>query len=217
MTAWWTVACLVVAAALWPGRGRDSTRTPGAWVVPTSLPTSFTSASRPRPLVTDLDGEAAVDPAPAVGRSAARAVPGLEVAATIDLIVLCLAGGGGVVDAVDGVATVSAERVRERLATVVAAVRWGVPWGQAWALAGAEWRRVGTAFALADQIGVAPTGPLARASADLRTAARHEGGLAAARLGVRLVLPLGLAFLPAFVLLTVVPLVGSLAEQLLGP
>ncbi len=109
------------------------------------------------------------------------------------------------------------EERNQPLATVVAAVRWGVPWGQAWALAGAEWRRVGTAFALADQIGVAPTGPLARASADLRTAARHEGGLAAARLGVRLVLPLGLAFLPAFVLLTVVPLVGSLAEQLLGP
>ena len=217
MTAWGMVACLVVAVAVWPGRGRGPTGSPGPSVTPRSLPTSVTSASPPRPLVTDLDGDAPAGLAQAVGRSAVRAVPGLEVAATIDLIVLCLAGGGGVVDAVDGVATVSAETVRQRLATVVAAVRWGVPWGQAWALAGAEWRRVGTAFALADQIGVAPTGPLARASADLRTAARHEGGLAAARLGVRLVLPLGLTFLPAFVLLTVVPLVGSLAEQLLGP
>ncbi|HEX2706134.1 MAG TPA: hypothetical protein VHM65_10275 [Candidatus Lustribacter sp.] len=39
---------------------------------------------------------------------------------------------------------------------------------------------------------------------------------AAARLGVRLVLPLGLAFLPAFGLTTVVPIVVALAGQLLS-
>ena len=42
-------------------------------------------------------------------------------------------------------------------------------------------------------------------------------GLAAARLGVRLVLPLGLCLLPAFVLLGIVPFVLSLGGRLLGP
>lgn len=140
----------------------------------------------------------------------------MEVAAAIDLIMLSLAGGGGVVEAVEGVAKVAPSPLSQRLATVVAAVRWGVPWEEAWALAGKEWRRVGAAFALAEEIGIAPTAPLARASADLRTGAQHDGNVAAARLGVRLVMPLGLTFLPAFVLLTVVPLVVALASQLLA-
>jgi tight adherence protein B len=37
-----------------------------------------------------------------------------------------------------------------------------------------------------------------------------------AKLSVRLVLPLGLAFLPAFVLLTVVPVVTAVATSLTG-
>jgi pilus assembly protein TadC len=38
--------------------------------------------------------------------------------------------------------------------------------------------------------------------------------VAAARLGVRLVVPLGLAYLPAFVLTTVVPVVLALTRSL---
>jgi len=39
--------------------------------------------------------------------------------------------------------------------------------------------------------------------------------VATATLGIRIVLPLGLAFLPAFVLTTVVPVVLALANQVL--
>jgi pilus assembly protein TadC len=54
-----------------------------------------------------------------------------------------------------------------------------------------------------------------RAAADLRAARREQAELAAARLGVRLVLPLGLAILPGFVLLAVVPIILGLATSLL--
>ncbi len=40
---------------------------------------------------------------------------------------------------------------------------------------------------------------------------------AAARAGVRLVLPLGLAFLPAFACTAVIPVVLALAHTVLGP
>lgn len=215
MTSWRILACLVAAAALWPGRGREWLGLQGSTSARESTST-LGAGSAQDPVSTQGPTPDAV-PSAAAHLRPRRATPALEVAATIDLIVLCLAGGRGVVEAVDGVARSSAESVRQRLATVVAAVRWGVPWAQAWGLAGAEWRRVGTAFALAEQLGVAPTAPLVRAASDLRVAARHEAGLAAARLGVRLVLPLGLTFLPAFVLLTVVPLVVALASHMLGP
>lgn len=207
------VGALVVAALLWPGRG--SRRWPGRHlkVLPT-VAGGHPSAARDPWSVPTRTGTL-----PHVGwptpQGQARASP-LEVAAAIDLIMLSLAGGGGVVEAVEGVAKVAPSPLSQRLATVVAAVRWGLPWEQAWALAGKEWRRVGAAFALAEEIGIAPTAPLARASADLRTGAQQEANVAAARLGVRLVMPLGLTFLPAFVLLTVVPLVVALASQLLA-
>ena len=55
---------------------------------------------------------------------------------------------------------------------------------------------------------------MSRAAADQRR--DHATGIeiATARLGVRIMLPLGLAFLPAFVLVGLVPLVLALAGEL---
>ena len=55
---------------------------------------------------------------------------------------------------------------------------------------------------------------LVDAAADLRREAVADVEVRAARLGVRLVLPLGLAYLPAFVLITVVPVVLALTRDL---
>ncbi len=71
-------------------------------------------------------------------------------------------------------------------------------------------------MALADAAGVAPSVALRRAAADVRADQVQALELAAARVGVAIVLPLGLAFLPAFVLLTVIPLVVSLAGEVWG-
>jgi len=69
---------------------------------------------------------------------------------------------------------------------------------------------------LAEQTG-APVAVLLRSSADeLRRRRRRAAALAAARLGVRVVAPLGLCTLPAFAALAVVPVLVSLGRDLLA-
>ncbi len=69
---------------------------------------------------------------------------------------------------------------------------------------------------LAEETG-APVAALLRSAADeLRRRRRRRAALAAARLGVRVVAPLGLCTLPAFALLGVVPVLLSLGRGLLG-
>lgn len=69
---------------------------------------------------------------------------------------------------------------------------------------------------LAEQTG-APVAVLLRSSADeLRRRRRRAAALAAARLGVRVVAPLGLCTLPAFAALAVVPVLISLGRDLLA-
>lgn len=71
------------------------------------------------------------------------------------------------------------------------------------------------ALYLADRTGASVAPLLRRAAVDARAERRQRTAVAAGRLGVRLVLPLGLATLPAFVLLGVVPVVLGLAHQVL--
>ena len=137
-------------------------------------------------------------------------------AAALDLLALVSASGRGVVEGLQRVADVSPEQVRTDLATVVAAQAWGVEPTLSWALVSEIWAPAASSLTLAATAGVPPSGILVRAAADHRAAHAEALDTALARLGVRLVLPLGLAFLPAFVLLTVVPLVVALAGQLLS-
>lgn len=70
--------------------------------------------------------------------------------------------------------------------------------------------RLDAALTLARDAGTGAAPLLAAAAEDERRAAAAAARAAAARLGVRVVLPAGLCLLPAFVLLTVVPLVLGL-------
>jgi pilus assembly protein TadC len=162
-------------------------------------------------------------PVRAGGRSAVRTRHGrpdapdaAAIADALELMALVLGAGSGVIDAVEAVARTSPAAVREDLTIVAAAVRWGMAWPVAWEAVGAAWTPARRAMALADAAGVAPAAALRGAAADLRAAQLQQVELAAARLGVTIVLPLGLAFLPAFVLLTVVPLVVALAGEVWG-
>jgi type II secretory pathway component PulF len=127
---------------------------------------------------------------------------GADVAAALEFLALVLAAGGGLVDAVEAVARTSQGAVRAHLTTVATAVRWGMPWSVAWGAVGPDWARARSAMLA-----------LRRAAAQVRADQLQQLELAAARLGVAIVLPLGLAFLPAFVLLTVVPLVIAIAAD----
>jgi pilus assembly protein TadC len=72
------------------------------------------------------------------------------------------------------------------------------------------------ALRLARAAGVAPSSLLLTGADDLRSNRLAAIDVAAARLGVRLVVPLGVAFLPAFVLTTIVPVVLALARRVLA-
>jgi pilus assembly protein TadC len=61
---------------------------------------------------------------------------------------------------------------------------------------------------------VAPAGSLRAVAATLREERRSRAAEAAGRLGVRLVLPLGLCHLPAFVLVGLVPILVSMTSRL---
>lgn len=137
------------------------------------------------------------------------------VAETMDLLALSLQGGAGVLPALRSVAAcIGGEHGRE-LCTVAAAMAWGSAEDRAWSEVPAHWGAVRRALDLAGRAGVPPAGLLTAGAADLREDQRADLEARAARLSVHLVLPLGLAFLPAFVLTTVVPVVLALATGLL--
>ncbi|MBT1678123.1 type II secretion system F family protein [Curtobacterium aurantiacum] len=69
---------------------------------------------------------------------------------------------------------------------------------------------------LARRAGVPAAGLLRRAAEDVRDEAAAEGLVAAERLAVRLVLPLGVCVLPAFVLVGVVPVVVGVLSSTVG-
>lgn len=102
------------------------------------------------------------------------------------------------------------------LATVVGRTRLGVPMDQAVARPPPDYERLTRALVLAELSGAPTAAVVSRAAADLRAERREAAEAAAARLGVRLVLPLGLAVLPGFVLLAVVPIVLGLLTSVLA-
>jgi Type II secretion system (T2SS), protein F len=99
---------------------------------------------------------------------------------------------------------------------VVARLRLGVPAREAWAGPPAELEPLARALVLAELSGAPAASVVVRAASDARAAARERMEFGAARLGVRLVLPLGLAVLPGFVLLAVAPIVLGLAASVIG-
>ena len=86
-------------------------------------------------------------------------------------------------------------------------------WGGA---AGDDVARLREVLDLAGRAGVPAGGLLRRAAEDVRDDAAADGLAAAERLAVRLVLPLGVCVLPAFVLVGVVPVVAGVLSSTVG-
>jgi len=139
-----------------------------------------------------------------------------DVAAVIDLLALTLRGGAGLVEAMEAVASRVGGALGLQLQTVAAARRWGVEDATAWASIPSAWGPAARALRMAATAGVPPADVLARAAQEVRRAEQQRLEVATATLGIRLVLPLGLVFLPAFVLTTVAPIVLALAHQVLA-
>ncbi len=139
----------------------------------------------------------------------------LDVSVAAELLAVTLRAGGGVIEAVEEVSRVLPGSLGADLRTVAAARRWGLPDEESWSAIPTRWAPIARALRLADTGGIAPARLLLDAAEDLRRAEAHRIDVATAELGVRLVLPLGLAFLPAFALLTIVPVVLALTTGVL--
>jgi pilus assembly protein TadC len=148
------------------------------------------------------------------GAAPVRDLVVVDVVALLGLLDTAVVSGAGLPRALAAVGQAVGGADGAVLARAGAALVLGAGWETAWS--GAPERLVPVVRCLSAtwSSGAAP-GPALRAAAhalqrDRRTAAREAAG----RLGVRLVLPLGLCFLPAFVLIGLVPVLVSVGAQL---
>jgi Flp pilus assembly protein TadB len=154
-----------------------------------------------------------LEPADVRRRRAAvrRALPGAA-----DLLAACLTAGAPVETATAAVARAVGGPLGQDLDAVLRSVHLGSSPVQAWTAAALdpELAPLAVALARASRGGAPPAEVLGGAAEELRDRRRTEASMAAQRVGVHAVAPLALCFLPAFVLLGIVPLVLSLAQQL---
>lgn len=141
-----------------------------------------------------------------------------ELPVALDLLAACLHGGCPVEDALDAVAGATGRALGAPLSTVVAARRMGAAPAQAWQQAGdhPELAALARAVVRAGDGGSDLAESISLLALDARDRARARGEEAARRAGVLAVAPLGLCFLPAFVLVGVVPVVVGVAGEVLG-
>lgn len=142
-----------------------------------------------------------------------------QLPAVADLLATALAAGLGPADALRTVVQASGLPARTVLEPVALALELGLDPAVAWAplvRRGGAAGRLGRAFLRSAATG-APLAATAAALADgERERLRWAAEAAARRAGVRAVGPLAVCFLPAFVLVGVVPLVASVAREALG-
>ncbi len=134
----------------------------------------------------------------------------------VDLLAACLASGAPVDAAAQAVADAVGEPVAEPLRGLVASLRLGADPAVAWRTLTQTpgLRPMAVAVARSVDSGAPLATVLPRVADDLRRRARAEVQVAAEQAGVRAVAPLAACFLPAFLLLGVVPVIASLVTGL---
>jgi Flp pilus assembly protein TadB len=138
------------------------------------------------------------------------------VALVVDLIAGCLAAGTGMAAALDAAAVAPGAQLQGLCQAVAIALRAGVPADDAWRpwLADPWLAPVARTAMRTAQTGAGAAADLRRTSVRLRARRRSTAQHRVRQASVWLVVPLGLCFLPAFVLVAVVPLVVGLLPSL---
>ena len=146
----------------------------------------------------------------------ASAADAVALPAALDLLAACLAAGASPGRALEAVAVAAGGTISDLLGGVARLTMLGSPVEVAWSgcLADVAWAPVARAVIRAHHSGAPLTDVLSRLADDQRRAVRTAAEAATRRAAVRAVLPLGLCFLPAFVLVGVVPVVAGFARAL---
>lgn len=171
----------------------------GIWIFLGGLPW-FLPTDPPRKPDAENDLEGAIDPA-----------------VVLDLANAGLSGGAAIPRVLSALSTACSE---PRLAQVSRALIFGVAWEPAWSLlqrgkATPEWAAyLSQALEPAWKDGVAPEALLKGAGGRVRASKDQRARQAAQKLTVRLVVPLGICQLPAFILLGIVPVILAGLENL---
>lgn len=158
-------------------------------------------------------GRRRASPDDAAGGAGKTRVGGVaSVPLLLELLGAALDSGLTVQGALRVVANVADQGIREGLLRVVAGLEIGASWQSSWegSLGRGDIARIHEALSFGALTG-APAAPILYAEAQQhRTAAGRLAEKRAAALGVRLVLPLGLCSLPAFIALGIVPVVVAM-------
>jgi Flp pilus assembly protein TadB len=147
-----------------------------------------------------------------------RAAIRADVPVAADLLAACLLAGSSPTDAVDAVASAVEGPLAGELRRVVARLRLGGDPASSWlalteepALAALGW-----SLARAAESGGALAPAVVRIADEQRLGQRWAAEAAARRVSVRAAAPLGLCFLPAFVLIGIVPVVIGMVAGVTG-
>ncbi|WP_232216076.1 type II secretion system F family protein [Promicromonospora sukumoe] len=149
----------------------------------------------------------------AAARGAERS--GVDVQVVLELVAAALRSGAGVPRALQAVGAAVRGVDGPVLDRAAHALVLGSAWERAWAQAPVALGPMVRALRGAWMDGAAPGEALRAAGAEVRHERSAATRTAAARLGVRLVLPLGVCYLPAFVLVGLVPVLLALGIDLL--
>ena len=135
-----------------------------------------------------------------------------------DLLGTAIAAGATVPEALVVVSRAMDDPVRSRLASVVTAIELGADPNSAWAtwLDEPALSPVAQAIIRSQHSGSPLSVVLDSAAADMRHAYRADVEARARAAGVRAVAPLALCFLPAYLLVGVVPVVAGFARSMFG-
>ncbi|GAA3313817.1 type II secretion system F family protein [Nonomuraea dietziae] len=134
-------------------------------------------------------------------------------------MVACLQAGQPVSAATEIAAVAIGGPLGQRLTWVSGQLRLGADPEPVWMVLAREpsMGALARAMSRAAQSGAPVADVLTRLADDARQASRMASLAAARRVGVQAVAPLGLCFLPAFVLLGIIPVVAGLASGVLLP
>lgn len=143
----------------------------------------------------------------------------VELAGTVELLAVCLAAGSPMRHALEVVGGVSGPVTTKILARVSGQLAMGLPEQQAWQdlLEDDVWGQVARDVARSATSGTSLVEVLQVHADEARLVAEEKAQERARTAGVRSVVPLMVCFLPAFVLVGVVPIIAGLLEGFLAP